>query len=97
MSAFGVDAARDRDRLALAAGEARDGNVQTRQVDADVVERLARLALHPARVQERQRRVALLAAEEHVLVDGELVDQREVLVDDVDTRAPARCATLLGS
>ena len=39
---------------------------------------------HRAVGQQRQRPVEALALEEHVLVDGELVDQREVLVDAVD-------------
>ena len=80
----GVDRARDRDRLALAAGQARHGDVDARDVDADLIERLARFALHLAVGQERQRTVHLLAAQEQVVVDRQFVDQREVLVDGLD-------------
>ena len=80
----GVDGAGDRDRLALAAGQARDRDVDAGDVDADLIERRARLALHLAVGQQRDRAVHALAAQEQVVVDGQFVDQREVLVDGLD-------------
>ena len=56
--------------------------------DADLVERRARLLAHRAVVQERQRAADALAVEEHVVEHRQLVDEREVLVDGVDARAP---------
>jgi len=72
------------DGLALAAGEPRGGRVEARHVDADLVERGPRLSAHRAVGQQRQRPAHPLAAQEHVLEDRQLVDQREVLVDGVD-------------
>ena len=83
-----VDGAGDRDRLALAAGEAGHRRLQPRHVDADLIQGFAGPALHLADRQERQRGMRLLAAQEHVLEDGELVDQRQVLVDGVDPQRP---------
>ena len=40
------DRARDRDRLTLTAGQPRDRHVEPRDVDPDLVERLARLTAH---------------------------------------------------
>ena len=48
-----------------------------------LAQRLARASLHLGLV-ERAQRLELLAAEEHVLDDVEVVRQREVLVDDLD-------------
>ena len=46
-------------------------------------ERLGRPLLH-RRLVEPEERVVLLAAEEHVLDDVEVVAEREILVDDLD-------------
>ena len=46
--------------------------------------RPACLSLHLAVVDEGQRQPQPLAPQEHVLVGGQLVDQRQVLVDGVD-------------
>src|SRR3954471_12145379 len=72
------------DRLALAAGQPRHRHVQARDVDADLVEPFPRLPAHPRAREERERRMDPLAAQEHVLHDVEVVDEREVLVDAVD-------------
>ncbi len=84
MSASPVDRPRDRDRLALAARQPRHGDVDARDVDPDLIQRAARLALHLAVGQERQRAVHALAAQEQVVVDRQFVDQRQVLIDGVD-------------
>ena len=60
------------------------GDVQPRDVDADLVQRRAGLGAHLPAGQERHRALDDLAAQEHVLHHVELVDQREVLVDAVD-------------
>jgi hypothetical protein len=59
-------------------------HVDRRDVDADLVQRGARLLAHLAVVQERQRGQEPFPAQEEVLVDGQLVDEREVLEDAVD-------------
>ncbi len=76
--------ARDRDRLALAAGEARD--LLPRRADrrdGEAFHRLGRLRLHLG-LPEPPDHVVVLAAEVHVLDDVEVVAQREILVDDLD-------------
>ena len=44
--------------------------------------------LHQRVGEERKRRVHALAPQEHVVIDGQLVDQREVLEDRVDALGP---------
>jgi hypothetical protein len=56
----------------------------TVRATADVVERASRRALHRGVGQERQRVMHLLAPQEHVVEDGQFVDQRQILVDGVD-------------
>ena len=78
----------DRDLLALAAGERADLAAQARDRHRQVREQLAGLVLHP-RLVELARDGAgagrdLLAAEEEVGDDVEVVAEREVLVDGRD-------------
>ena len=76
--------ASDRDRLTLAARQARDR--LTDRADrrhAKALQRLGRPGLH-RRLLEAPETVVDLAAEVHVLHDVEVVAQREVLVDDLD-------------
>ena len=79
---FRIDRAGDRDRLALPAGQLGDLGIHRRDVHAHVVEVLLGLLAHGPVAQ--QRPADLLPVQEHVVVDGELVDQREVLVHRVD-------------
>ena len=76
--------ARDRDGLALAAGERADRRAHARQRGhAERVDQLDRLVLHRALV-ERPCAGQQLAAEEEVRDDIEVVAEREVLVDGRD-------------
>ena len=78
------DRPRHRDRLALAAGEARRRDIDRGDVDPDLVQRLAGLTAHQGVGQERDRLADALAAQKQVLVDRQLVDQRQILKDGVD-------------
>ena len=75
---------RDRDRLALAAGERGYGLADgADRGDGERLQRLGRALLHLGSFR-RQSRSCVLAAEVHVLDDVEVVAEREVLVDDLD-------------
>ena len=85
----------DGDRLPLAAGELLGLGVDARHAHLDVVEVLTREVAHLALVEEADRAEPReLVAEEQVLVDGELGDQRQVLVDGLD---PVRAGVLDGA
>ena len=74
----------DRHGLALATGEAGDLLAHRLQrAHGQAGERLARRAA-PSSASSSTTAGVLLAAEEHVLDDVEVVAQREVLVDDLD-------------
>ena len=77
--------ARDRDRLALAAGERRDrlADRPDRRHPRATCSVSARLRLHRRLLQPLEA-VVRLAAEVHVLDDVEVVAEREILVDDLD-------------
>src|SRR6185437_4620126 len=72
--------------LALAAGEPADPGVDRGHVDGEGRDHLLGLALHRAAVEEGQRADLAdeLPVEEEVLPDGEVLDEREVLVDGLD-------------
>ena len=76
--------AADRNRLALAAGEARD-RLPDRPDGrhAQALERLRRPLLH-RRLTEATDEVVLLPSEVHVLDDVQVVAERKILVDDLD-------------
>ena len=78
------DRPRDSDRLALTPRQARDWDVQAWDVDPDLVERSAGLAAHQHVVEKRDWLEHTLPAQEQVVVDRQLVDQRQILVDGVD-------------
>ena len=76
----------DRDGLALAAGEGRDLLAhRLHGAHRERAQGVGGLPLHAALVEGAELR--LLAAEEHVLHDVEVVAQREVLVHDLDAEA----------
>src|SRR4051812_34359901 len=80
-----VQRAGDRDRLALAAGQAQHRRVDRGDVHADVADVLLGFLAHAAVVEQPERkRVEQLPVEKHVVEDAQLVDQREVLVNGVD-------------
>ena len=83
--------ARDRHRLALAARHAAH-EVARPRLGLQLGEQLAGALEHGAVVEHAQRAEAAhqLAAEEHVLRRGEVVAQREILVDDLDAFVGAR-------
>ena len=62
-----VHRARDRDRLALAAGEARDGHVQPRMLMPISSSAVRVSRAHPRFARNGSGLVHLLAAQEHVL------------------------------
>ena len=73
----------DRDGLALAAGQG--GDLLAHRLDGahgQAAKGVGRVLLHAALVERAERE--LLATEEHVLDDVEVVAQREVLVHDLD-------------
>ena len=75
----------DGHRLPLAAGQAGDRLADgADRRDRQVGERLGRTPLHVDLVEPAEP-VELLAPEEHVLDDVQVVREREVLVDDLDT------------
>ena len=82
-----IHGAGDRDRLALAAGERADRRLgRDVLADADLLQEVARDRVHPRLVHAVQeaRPFDRLAAEEEVARDGELRDQRGILVDRLD-------------
>ena len=79
----------DRDRLALAAGQAGDGLAHRVDRGHREVASVSR-ARASISASSRRRNATRLAAQEHVLDDVEVVAQREVLVDDLDARARPR-------
>jgi hypothetical protein len=81
---FPHDGAGDGDRLALAAGEL--GNRLADGADRRHRQRLQRLgrSLLHLRFPQPVDGVVILAAEEHVLDDVEVVAEGEILVDDLD-------------
>src|SRR6266545_1750625 len=81
-----VDRAGHGDGLPLAAGQLGHLRVDGLDPYAHVVEVLPGALAHDAVVEQRPAHD--LAVEEHVVVDGQLVDQREVLVDRVDAEGP---------
>src|SRR5271166_1198742 len=84
-SGLRIDRARHRDRLALSTRERADREFDRGHVDADFIERLGRAPPHLAVVQQPQRPPAQqLAVQEHVVVDAEPVDQRQILIDAFD-------------
>jgi hypothetical protein len=80
----GVDGPGDGYGLALAAGEPGDHGVYGRYAHAHVLEVAGRLLLHLAVVQEGAD--GKLAVQEHVVEDGQFVDEGEVLVDGLDAK-----------
>ena len=74
----------DGDRLALAAREARHGLTdRAERRDREAVQGLPRRLLHPGLIEDDA--VDPLAPEKHVRHDVEVVCEREVLVDDLDS------------
>src|SRR5271166_5635872 len=74
------------DGLALAAGQQVDCAVHARNLDSQRIEISLSQIMHLPIVEQLQSQDALvvLASEEHVVVNTEVVDQREVLVDSLD-------------
>ena len=77
--------ARDRDRLALAARHPAH-EVARPRLRFELAEQLAGALVHGARVEELERAEAAadLAAEEDIGRGGQVVAEREVLIDDLD-------------
>src|SRR5581483_695667 len=82
---------RDRDRLTLAAGKLLRLRIDARHPHLDVVEVLARELTHPSFVENAKRaELRQLVAQEQVLVDRQLWDEREVLIHGLDAVGPRR-------
>ena len=84
MAASGSSRTGDGDGLALPAGELGDLDVDRLEADAHVGEVLLCQPAHGPVVQ--QRPPDMLPVEEHVVINAQLVDQRQVLVDGVDSQ-----------
>ncbi len=78
------DRPRHRDRLALAAGQARHRHIDAGDVDPDLSSALRASRFMSALARNGIGACDPLAAQEQVVVDGELVDQRQVLEHGVD-------------
>src|SRR5208337_2791618 len=82
-----VDRARDRHRLALAAGKGADGAPERGDVDIQPIEDLLGLVGHPAVVEDlddSETPPHALSPEEDVGADVEVLGQGEILVDRLD-------------
>ena len=77
------DRARDRDRLALAAGQRLDRLLEAAEVRVEAAHHLARLGLH-GDVVERPPARAELAAEKQIGGGVDIVGQRQRLIDRLD-------------
>ena len=81
---IGVDGARDRDRLPLPAGKLCHLDVDRLEPDPHLVQMMPGKLAHLPVVQ--QRPADKFPLEKDVVVNGQLVDQREILVDRVDSQ-----------